>query len=199
MRRRVQEFLITSCFLGVFVSTLFITAASASAADAGYGWEYWKTLPDLIGYLDKTSGEAKADIGLGEEMTYHGILSMSSYDGAVDVFCDYDATMSGSEQDVFQITLNEESEGKYRLGKITLGQNSSDWGYYLGSDGYVEVSCEETTAEDGSVAYIGRYVNPNENAVYIVTYGEFTGFLSNIIVREKTEDDRRLYSEANAH
>lgn len=170
-----------------------IASSSVYAEQAEVGWEYWQKLPDLLQYLDKTSGEIKEDLDISEEMTYHGILSMSTRDQAVDVFCDYDATKSGNDQDILQITLNESAEGKYRLGDIAIGENRSDSGYWLYEDDYVEVISESTEENDGS--YRSTYVNIDETPVYIITYDQFS-YVTNVIVREITDRDIALYEEA---
>ena len=177
----------------LMAAVLVMTSTAVYAEQFQTGWEYWKTLPDLLEYLDKTSGEIKDELDISEEMTYHGILSMSTYDQAVDVFCDYDATKSGDDQDILQITLNENAEGQYRLGDITVGENRSDSGYWLREDGYVEVKAEAAEENDGS--YISTYVNKDEIPVYIVTYDQFS-YVIGVIVREIQDGDIKMYEEA---
>ena len=180
--------------IAIFAAVLIITVPfSVHASLQQTGWDYWQTLPDLLEYLDGTSGEIKDELDISEEMTYHGILSMSTDDQAVDVFCDYDATKSGNDQDILQITLNENAEGKYRLGDITIGENRSDSGYWLGTAGYAEVSSERTEENDGS--YRSTYVNIDETPVYIITYDQFS-YVINVIVREIQERDISLYEES---
>ena len=102
------------------------------------GWDYWHSLPDLLPCLGGTIGDVKeAFPETTEELVSHGILTLATEDGAAQFFCDYDPEKSGDEQEIIQVTLNEEAEYQYRLRDIAVGENRSDSGYWLGADGYL--------------------------------------------------------------
>ena len=160
------------------------------------GWDYWQSLPDLLPYLGATIGEVKEALPeAAEESVSHGIVTLATEDGAAQFFCDYDPEKSGDEQKIIQVTLNEEAEYQYRLRDIAVGENRSDSGYWLGADGYLEVTAEAAGEDQEEGAYISTYVDPEDPVVFIVLYGRFSDVLG-VSVREIREEDIDLYEKA---
>ena len=50
----------------LMATVLVMTSTAVYAEQFQTGWEYWKTLPDLLEYLDKTSGEIKEELDISE-------------------------------------------------------------------------------------------------------------------------------------
>lgn len=159
------------------------------------GWDYWHSLPDLLPCLGGTIGDVKeAFPEATEELVSHGILTLATENGAAQFFCDYDPEKSGDEQEIIQVTLNEEAEYQYRLRDIAVGENRSDSGYWLGADGYLEADTQAAGEDQEEGAYISTYVDPEDPVVFIVLYGRFSDVLG-VSVREIREEDIDLYEK----
>ena len=159
------------------------------------GWDYWQSLPDLLPCLGRTVGDVKEDFPDAlEESVSNGILTLATEDGAAQFFCDYDPEKSGDEQEIIQVTLNEEAEYQYRLRDIAVGENRSDSGYWLGADGYLEADTKAAGEDQEEGAYISTYVDPEDPVVFIVLYGRFSDVLG-VTVREIREEDIVLYEK----
>ena len=147
-----------------------------------------QSLQDLLVYLNQTSGEVKDDFSIGEEMTYHGILSMITEDKAAEFYCEYDGTISGRDQTVIQVTITENAKGKYRLGNISMDDSLSEMEGKLAEKGYRKFH----EGEENGTSF-SRYMNDNRDNVLSVRTDSLGNVIS-IIACTAWSDDIEMYN-----
>ena len=109
----------------------------AEIADKNSVSQPWFGLKDMSPYLDAVSGTVNDELDIDEEMTYHGLISLWMKEKAAVFTGEYDPTISGKEQKILQVTLNEGAKGKYRLDELWIGENVSDVQAFLDSKDYI--------------------------------------------------------------
>ena len=147
-----------------------------------------QSLQDLLVYLNRTSGEVEDSFQIGDEMTYHGILSMITADEGAEFYCDYDATISGRDQTVIQVTTTENARGKYRLGEISMDDSVGEIEGKLAEKGYQKYYESEDYG-----TYCSSYMNDNRDVVLSIRTDGFGNVLS-LIARNAWSDDIDRYN-----